>query len=84
MIWYAIKYFRAKGYKVFDMYGERDYKRKFNPETISYPCIMIARFPILIKLRAIAKKLIWLRFKIRGIGKKKSVGHTTLYKKEED
>lgn len=84
MIWYAIKYFRDKGYKYFDMYGERPYKNKFGPEKISYPCIMIAKYPILIKMRDIAKKLVWLRFKIKGVGKKKNVGHTTTFKKENN
>lgn len=79
MIWYAIKYFREKGYKYFDMYGERPYKNKFGPEKISYPCIMIAKYPILIKFRDIAKKLIWFGFKIKGIGKKKNVGNTKIF-----
>lgn len=80
MIWYAIRYFREKGYKYFDMYGERSYKNKFGPEKISYPCIMIARFPIFIKLKDAAKKLVWIGFKIKGIGKKKTVGKTRIFK----
>jgi lipid II:glycine glycyltransferase (peptidoglycan interpeptide bridge formation enzyme) len=82
MIWTAIQLFREKGYKYFDMYGERPYKNKFSPEKISYPCIMIAKFPILIKMREISKKLVWMGFKIKGIGKKKNVGNTRTFKQE--
>lgn len=82
MFWYAIRYFRAKGYKYLDMYGERPYKNKFRPEKVSYPCIMITKFSILIKLRDIAKKLVWIGFKIKGFGKKKKVAHTTKLKEE--
>lgn len=66
MIWYAIKYFREKGYRYFDMYGERDYKNKFRPSKITYPCIMIARFKILLTLRDFAKRLFWVLLRIRG------------------
>lgn len=83
MIWYAIKYFRGKGFKYFDMYGERPYKNKFGPEKISYPCIMIARFSVFIKLRDLAKKMVWIGFKIKGIGRKKSVQQTKAYKKHD-
>lgn len=82
MIWTAIKYFRDRGYKYFDMYGERPYKNKFGPESITYPCIMIAKFPMLIKLRELAKKVVWLLFKIKGMNKKKSVGKTQKFNKE--
>ncbi|MGU8573760.1 GNAT family N-acetyltransferase [Clostridium perfringens] len=80
MIWFAIKYFRDKGYEYFDMYGERPYKNKFGPEKIEYPCIMITKFKFLIKLREYAKKLVWLRFRLKGIRKKRNVGQTKIYK----
>lgn len=69
MFWYAIKYFKEKGYKYFDMYGERDYKNKFRPDKIAYPCIMIARFKILIVLRDFAKRLFWILLRIKGFRK---------------
>ncbi|MBZ9689216.1 GNAT family N-acetyltransferase [Clostridium estertheticum] len=80
MIWYAIKYFREKGYKYFDMYGERDYKNKFCPDKISYPCIMISRLPILFTLKDLAKKLYWFLLKIKGLGKKKKIPNITIFK----
>jgi hypothetical protein len=66
MFWYAIRYFKEKGYKYFDMYGERDYKNKFRPSKITYPCIMIARFKILLTLRDLAKRLFWVLLRIRS------------------
>ncbi|MGI6727980.1 MAG: GNAT family N-acetyltransferase [Anaerovoracaceae bacterium] len=83
MVWYAIKYYRDKGYKYFDLNGERHYKNKYNPEKISYPCIIITKYPILIRLRSLAKKFVWLLFKIKGFRKKKNVPDTKIYKKEE-
>ena len=66
MFWYTIRYFRDRGYHSADLNGERDYKQKFNPERISYPCIILTRYPILIKLREWAKELVWLKFRIKG------------------
>jgi len=80
MIWYAIKNFREKGYRYLDMYGERDYKKKFRPYKISYPCIMISKLSILIRLKDLAEKLHRWFLKIKGFGKKKKTPNTTIYK----
>ncbi len=50
MIWYAIKYFEEKGYKLCDLMGERDYKLKFSPNKITYSRIVAANPKFLYKL----------------------------------
>lgn len=63
MIWEAIKYFRNKGIKVFDMVGNRPYKQKFGPKTETYYTMQFARFSILFPLRNIAEKIYYSRLK---------------------
>lgn len=72
MLWYAIRYWRNKGMKVFDMVGERDYKRKFGPEEVSYARMSFSRFPMLILLRDFCEKMYFQIIRIKGkIGQKR-------------
>ena len=66
MLWRAIQYWRDKGYKIFDMVGVRDYKKKFGSHEVQYAHIMIARYSILIKMRDIAKALFFKYIGIKG------------------
>jgi hypothetical protein len=84
MFWYAIRYFRDRGYLYADMNGERRYKEKFRPVKIEYPCIMIPKYPILLPLREGAKKIVWLAFRLRGLGKRNTVPDTRTYHNEEE
>ena len=59
MIWTAIKYWREKGCEVLDMVGDRAYKRKFGPVPERYALIYLTKYPILIKMRNLAKKIYW-------------------------
>lgn len=65
MIWTAIKYWREKGCEVMDMVGDRAYKRKFGPEPESYALIYLTKFPILIHMRNLAKKVYWKLLEIK-------------------
>lgn len=67
MIWYAIKYWREKGCKVFDMVGDRSYKRKFGSTPVQYALIYLTKYPILIHLRNLAKKAYWMLLKIKVV-----------------
>lgn len=67
MIWYAIRYWRSRGCKVFDMVGVRDYKRKFGSVEIEYAKITISRYKILISLRNLAKEVYFLMLKMKGL-----------------
>jgi hypothetical protein len=67
MIWYAIKYWRMRGCKVFDMVGVRDYKRKFGSVEMEYAKITISRYKILIILRNLAKEGYFFMLKMKGL-----------------
>lgn len=66
MLWYAIKYWRARGCTVFDMVGVRDYKKKFSPNEIQYIKIIIPKYKILLLLRNLAEKMYFFTLKARG------------------
>lgn len=66
MIWTAIRYWREKGAKVFDMVGIRDYKRKFGSHEEYYAHLIIARNKFIIFLRNVAKKIYFTLLKIKG------------------
>lgn len=66
MIWTAIQYWREKGYKVFDMMGIRDYKRKFGSHEEYYAQMIFSRIPFLITGRNAAKAAYFMMLKIKG------------------
>lgn len=66
MLWKAITYWRDKGYTVFNMVGVRDYKRKFGSHEAQYAHITIAKYPILIPMRNLAKKVFFKMLEIKG------------------
>ncbi|WP_462411185.1 GNAT family N-acetyltransferase [Neobacillus sp. Marseille-QA0830] len=66
MFWYAIQHWRNRGATAMDMVGLRDYKKKFNPDLVVYPRIILSKYKSLITLRNGAKKSIQLFRKIRG------------------
>ncbi len=65
MIWTAIKYWRDRWCKIFDMVGVRDYKKKFGSYTELYAKIIIPKFKILFILRNIAKNLYFILLKLK-------------------
>lgn len=72
MIWTAIKYWRDKGFEVFDMVGARDYKRKFGSHDVSYACMEFSRFPGLIGLKHFAGNMYFKMLNWKGkLGGKK-------------
>ena len=64
--WYAIKYWKNRGVVSYNMVGVRDYKMKFGPSKISYPCFTIAKYPVLLVLRDFAETLYFVHAKIKG------------------
>ncbi len=66
MIWTAIRYWRERGCKVFDMVGVRDYKRKFGSEEKHYVKLVFTKYKILLHLRNMAKDLFFAMGKIKG------------------
>lgn len=53
MIYTAMKYWRDRGCKEFDMVGIRPYKKKFGSWEVHYPIIIVPRFKILYYLKNI-------------------------------
>lgn len=63
MIWFAIKYWKNKGLKNFDMVGVRDYKRKFGPNEYTYYRLYISAFPFVVSVRNIIEKIYYRSLK---------------------
>lgn len=57
LIWEAIRLWKARGAKVFDLCGVRPYKLKFGPTLYTKPKIMFARYPVLISAKCFMKKM---------------------------
>jgi hypothetical protein len=66
MIWFAIRYWRDRGLKIFDMVGVRDYKLKFGSIKIEYPSIIVAKYNILLPIRDLAERIFFWILKIKG------------------
>lgn len=66
MIWYAIKYWKGKGAKSFDMVGVRDYKRKFGSSEKTYYRIYYSSIPFIVSLRNLVEKIFYLRLSRRA------------------
>ena len=75
MIWYAIKHFDKKGYKSFDMMGERDYKLKFSPEKVFYSKVISAKPFFLYDLYRLSYFFYLLINKARGFDFVKNIGN---------
>jgi hypothetical protein len=57
LIWEAIKMWKARGTKVFDMCGVRQYKLKFGPVIYTKPRLMFAKYAFLIPLKNFSKRV---------------------------
>ncbi len=66
MIWYAIRYWRDRGVKIFDMVGVREYKLKFGSQKKEYVTIISAKYQFLIFMRDLAEKLFFAFLHYRG------------------
>ena len=66
MIYTAMRYWRDRGCKMFDMVGIRDYKRKFGSHEAHYANLVFTRVPLLITARDLAAKLYYKMGAIKG------------------
>jgi hypothetical protein len=64
--WYALRYWKARGVKVFDWGGRRPYKEKFGPKPVSVPCFYKSRYRILDTLRDQAQTAVSVKQRILG------------------
>ena len=63
MIWFAIKYWKKRGFKSFDMVGVRDYKKKFGPVIKDEYRIYSSAFPFMVNLRNFIEKIYYRRLR---------------------
>ncbi len=56
LMWYAMRYWKARGIKKFDLAGKGEYKRKYGGYEIGVPRLMKARYDGLIPLRNLAQR----------------------------
>lgn len=64
--WYAMRYWKARGIRRYDMGGGGEYKRKFGGYDIAVPWIRRSKYPGLAALRATAKRMFGWRQRLRG------------------
>lgn len=57
LIWEAIKIWKQRGAKVFDLCGVRQYKLKFGPIIYTKPRLLFAKYSVLFKAKNLAKSL---------------------------
>lgn len=67
MIWYAIKFWKSKGIKKFDMGGGRGYKRKYGGYPLAVPGICVSKYAFLRYGRDAAKSCNSAIQKLKGL-----------------
>ena len=66
LLWYAMRYWKAKGMKKLDMCGQDEYKRKYGVYKITVPILIMGKYEILFKLRDLAVEMVRARRDIWG------------------
>jgi hypothetical protein len=65
-MWYAMRYWKARGIKKLDMGGGGDYKKKYGGYEIWVPRLMKAKYDVLTLLRNLAQRAWGIRQRILG------------------
>lgn len=71
--WYAMRYWKARGVKVFDWGGGGTYKVKYGPKQIAVPWFYKSRYKILGVMRDQAKNAVLMKQKLLGRLRPKAV-----------
>ena len=66
LMWYAMRYWKARGIEVFDLGGGAEYKRKYGVVEVPVPYFTLSRYRVLAAARALAKRGVKLRQAARG------------------
>lgn len=66
MQWYAMRYWKARGMKRCDMGGGGEYKEKYGVYETTIPWLQKSRFPLLLRMRNVAKRTFLLRQRTLG------------------
>ena len=64
--WYAIKYWKSRGIRSYDMNGSGDYKRKYGGVEIAVPWFRKSKYHSISSLRNFAQKVVKTRQRILG------------------
>ncbi len=64
--WYAIKYWKNRGVRFYDMMGKAEYKRKYGGYSICIPWFRKSKYSLVSKSRNTANKLMKIRQRILG------------------
>ncbi len=66
LFWYAMRYWKTRGIRHFDMGGSGDYKRKYGGQEISVPWLRVSRYPLVPFLRNSAMMIARTRQRWQG------------------
>jgi hypothetical protein len=73
--WYAMRYWKRRGMRVYNMVGTMDFKRKFGGAEIGAPMIYRSRYRFLTRLRSsalpVAHAILGLAWKMKNLGRAK-------------
>lgn len=72
-MWSAMKSWKSRGIKKFNMGGMGEYKRKYGAYVIAIPKLMKSRYEFLFFLRNIAKKVLRIHWELLGNLRKKKI-----------
>lgn len=76
--WHAMKYWKARGIRRYDMGGGGEYKRKFGGREIVVPWIRKSKYPGLETLRGVAKQMVGWRQSVLGRSRYTTVSSSSL------
>ena len=65
--WYALRYWKDRGIKLYDMGGGGRYKSKYGSSPISVPWFSQSKYPVIAHARNIAKSLVYPRQRLLGL-----------------
>ena len=79
--WHAIRYWKSRGMKVYNMIGNKEFKQKFGGRETFVPMFYQSRFKLLGQLRTkaipIAKAALKLAYRVKTLGRTKPVASET-------
>jgi lipid II:glycine glycyltransferase (peptidoglycan interpeptide bridge formation enzyme) len=76
--WYAMRYWKRRGMKTYNLVGTMDFKQRFGGKQTSVPMISKSKYRVISQLRSTAPKIgkaaLQLAWKLKGRAKPKPAG----------
>jgi hypothetical protein len=66
MHWYAVRYWKNRGVRIFDWGGEGEYKQKYGCRKVVVPRFCQSKYPIVSSMRDRAKAMFHLKQRVKG------------------